>query len=265
MIKPAKILVVNPNTTQSVTDRFVDEARRCAPAGVVIDGVTGTFGAGIVSTQAENVVAAHSALALLAAHGSAYDAAILAISFDSGLAAAQELMPIGTVGITQAAIKTACQSAEKIGLVVFGNISLPLYHALIRDYDMSDRIAAIETIDIRSSNDYLNEIGQDALVISAVSRLTDEHGAQACVICGAAIVGLARRIQPHFTIPVLDGAAPSVTLALSVVSAGKPSLPAPTPLSQSIGLSPELAALIAGNWPLPGTEMRNASHINVKE
>ena len=48
-----KLLLVNGNTTQAVTDRVVVEAKRCASAGTAITGVTARFGVSIVSTEAE--------------------------------------------------------------------------------------------------------------------------------------------------------------------------------------------------------------------
>jgi allantoin racemase len=81
-----KLLLVNGNTTQAVTDRVLAEARRCAAAGTEVTGATARFGVNIVSTEAENDIAAHAVLDALSATHAGHDAAILAISFDTALA-----------------------------------------------------------------------------------------------------------------------------------------------------------------------------------
>src|SRR4051794_19114750 len=113
-----KLLLVNPNMTQAVTDRVAAEARRIASPGTEVTAVTGAFGVAVVSTEAEAVVAAHAALDLLAEHYEGHDAAIIAMSFDAGVVAARRLLPIPVLGITGAAIHTACLLGRRFGMIV---------------------------------------------------------------------------------------------------------------------------------------------------
>ena len=69
-----KLLLVNGNTTQAVTDRVVAEATRCAAPGTAITGVTARFGVSIVSTEAEEEIAGHAVLDALAASFAGHDA-----------------------------------------------------------------------------------------------------------------------------------------------------------------------------------------------
>src|ERR1700722_1942415 len=81
-----RLQIINPDTTQAVTDRVLQEARRYGRADTDITditAVTAAFGVAVVSTQAELVIAAHAALDLLAAYAPGHDAAIVAISFDA--------------------------------------------------------------------------------------------------------------------------------------------------------------------------------------
>ena len=103
-----KLLLVNGNTTQAVTDRVLAEARRCAAPGTEVTGATARFGVSIVSTEAENDIAAHAVLDTLSATYADHDAAILAISFDTALAGARQILPIPVIGMTEAALHTAC-------------------------------------------------------------------------------------------------------------------------------------------------------------
>ncbi|TBW40724.1 hypothetical protein EYW49_03065 [Siculibacillus lacustris] len=252
MVADMNILVINPNTTTAVTDRFVAEARAVAPCGVTIDGVTGRFGAAVVTTRAENVLAAHAALELAARHHATYDAVILAISFDSGWAAADEIVPIPVVAITRAALESAFAAAgdQPVGLVLFGAASRPLYEDLVASYGWGSRICGLEVVEIDGVAGYLAPDAHDDAVLAAVTRLAAQR-AGAVVVCGAAIVGIARRIAPRAAVPVFDGAAPAVAAALRRAAAPRdPHVPPPV-LAAMTGVDPALAALIARGRPDP--------------
>lgn len=255
----AKILVVNPNTTVAVTERFVAAARRVAP-DAVFEGVTGAFGAAVVSSEAENVVAGHASLELLAQHWRGYDAVILAISFDTALEAARELLPIPVIGVTEAMLQAAAVHGP-LGLVTFGSVSTPLYSRLLARHGFADRVAHIETIAIDGVATYLSPGAADGLVLAAARRLTG-GGAAAVVVCGVANIGAAARLQPHLAVPVFDSLVPSVASALAAIRQATPAQTPRRPISTSSNLSVELSALIAGAAfaPTPGLPLHSSEH-----
>lgn len=239
-----RLLAINPNTSTEVTDAVVAELRRNAPSDVQIEGVTGTFGASIVTTEAENLIAAHAALDLAAKHAVGFDAVILAISFDTAHRALSELLPVPVVGITEAAL--AGLKPETVGVVIFGASSQPLYQRLLAGYGCEP--VAWEVIEFASQADYLNAKARDLSVLAAVQRLA-EAGAGSVVILGAAVVGMAERLSSRAVVPIRDGAA-SLGVCLARIAEGAPLPPKPVPIAESHGISPALAALIAhGNRP----------------
>lgn len=243
-----RLLIVNPNTTMAVTATVLAEARRVARSDTTIEGVTGSFGATIVSTEAENVVAAHAALDLLAAHHEGYDAAILAISFDSGVFAARTLLPIPVVGITESALHLACLVGRRIGLVVLGAVSLPLYIDLVERIGFPGRLGGIETVELASAAAYRDQVTVDAAIEAAALRLA-ARAVDVVVVCGAAVAGVATRLKDRLAIPILDGVAPAVAQAETLASLALnlrrrvPRLAAGEP---PVGLGPALCALIDG-------------------
>jgi allantoin racemase len=162
-----KLLLVNGNTTQAVTDRVVAEATRCAAPGTAVAGVTARFGVDIVSTEAEEEIAGHAVLDALAVNFAGQDAAILAISFDTALLGARQIVPIPVVGMTEASLLTACLLGRRFGLISFGHSSRWMYLDLVRRAGLSQRMASFETIELSNSATYLSEGGQDAAVIDA--------------------------------------------------------------------------------------------------
>src|SRR5258708_35257066 len=102
-----RILVLNANTTDFVTETAAAEARRVASPGTEIIAVTADFGAAIVATRAEHAVAEHAAVVLAARHAPGCDGVVIAVSYDTGLKALREMLPSPVVGITDAALRTA--------------------------------------------------------------------------------------------------------------------------------------------------------------
>lgn len=238
-----RLLVLNPNTSSEVTEGFVTLARSIAPKGVRINGVTGTFGARIVTSEAENLIAGHAALQLAAEHAGDVDGVILAISFDTALRALSEVLPVPVVGVTQAALLQV--GTMPLGVVCFGASSHPLYARLLAAYGQTP--IAWEIVELTSRAAYLDAEAQDADVQAAVARLADK-GAAAAVLLGTVVAGMAARLAPSAAIPISDGAA-AVSLCLARVEAGVKDWKGPNPLGASIGLPDALADLIAGKRP----------------
>lgn len=235
-----RILAINPNTSSEVTTAFVSEACRIAPDGVVVTGVTGDFGARIVTSEAENVIAAYAALQLAADHAMGMEAVVLAISFDSGLRALREVLPMPVVGVTEAAVLHAGDAP--LGVVSFGASSTPLYTRLLDDYGRKP--VAWEIVEFTTREDYLNARSRDAQVLEAIARLASS-GAETAVLLGTVVAGMAARIGPQAPIPVSDGAA-AVSLCLAQIAAGTQPPGWATPTAGTVGVSPSLTALIAG-------------------
>ena len=236
-----KLLLINGNRTQAVTDTVLAEARRVAAPDTVLVAVTAPFGIDIVFSHAGDVIAAHAVLDSLARHHSGIDAAILAISFDSGLAAARELLPIPVFGITESALLAAGKLGPRFGIITFGKRSLALYNDVFARYKVMQQVVAIRTIDITSTAEYLVAEKLDARIVAEANGLAAE-GADAVVICGAAMAGVARRLGGAVSVPLVDGVTSAVAQAEALVGADfRPALPLQPAVTE--GLSPELAAL----------------------
>ena len=63
-----KILLINSNTSQVVTDKVAAGARAVASPGTVILAVCGEFGARVMGTRSEEAIGHHSTIALAAKH-----------------------------------------------------------------------------------------------------------------------------------------------------------------------------------------------------
>lgn len=207
-----RLLLANANTTQAVTDIVVAEARRHAAPATEIIGATATFGTAIVAREAENVVAGHAALDILRAHEGRIDAAILAISYDTALWAAQDALPFPVIGMTAAALHTAALTGRFFGLVTFGASSRRMYQDLVEREGLAPRMTGCVTLNLASAAGILDAAARDAEVLAAITQLA-KAGAFGVVIAGAAVAGMARRLQPQAQVRLFDGIACAVRQA----------------------------------------------------
>jgi allantoin racemase len=244
-----RILVLNANTTDFVTQTAATEARRVASPGTEIVPVTADFGAAIVATRTEHAIAEHAAVVLAARHAAGCDAVVIAVSYDTGLKALREMLPIPVVGMTEAALLTACTLGGPIGLISFGRRVWPIYRELIAGYGLSGRIAGHRVSDNTTAYKPGDTTALDAELVTAAGGLVEKDGAESIVVLGAVMAGAARRIEQRVPVPVLDGMRCAVPQAEALVRIGARKSTtgsyAPTGERQTSALDPALAAFLS--------------------
>jgi allantoin racemase len=242
---PLRILVANANTTEAITALCAAAARAAAAPGTEIIPATPRFGPAVISTRVENVIAGHALLELLAEHAGRVEAVVLAVSHDTALEAARQLMPCPVLGMTEAACLVACTVGGRFGLVTLGGVET--YRELIGRHGFAARLSGLEGVAATPQEAVADPGRVEALVGVAVQRLVD-GGAEAVVLGGAALAGMASRLPAP--VPLLDGMACAVKLAEALAGLNLPrpsagSLAAPRGRASS-GLSPALARLLGG-------------------
>ena len=241
-----RLLVANANTTGAITGLCAAAARAAAAPGTEIVAATPRFGAEVISTRAENIVAGHALLELLAEHAGKVDAVLLAVSHDTALEAARQLMPCPVVGMTEAACLAACMLGGRFGLVTFGGVET--YRERIAGYGLSSRLASLVSVEATPQETVRDPEGVARKVSAGIARAVAE-GADAVILGGAALAGMGERLQPEATVPLLDGMACGVKLCEMLVT-----LKLPKPVAGSYaapagrvtsGLSPALTAMLS--------------------
>jgi allantoin racemase len=241
-----RILLANANTTEAVTAICAASARAVAAAGTEIVPATPRFGPAIISSRAENAIAAHGILDCLAEHHAGCDAAILAVSYDTALGAARQLLPIPVIGMTEAACMAASLLGGRFGLVTFS--SADLYREVITAHGFATRLSGIALVDATPYDAASDPDAVGRKVVAAARSLAAE-GADAVLLGGAALAGIGGRIQAEVPVPLVDGIAAAVKLAEAMVGLG---LPKPrtggfaAPVGRaSLALGDALAAMLA--------------------
>jgi allantoin racemase len=190
-----RILLVNANTSDIVTQKVALRARASAAPGTEIVPVTGQFGGRVIATRSELAIGEHSTLALVAEHSPGCDAVVIAVSYDSGLRAARELLSIPVVGMTEAALLTACMLGGRIGIVMFGARVRPLYEELVASHGLASRVAGWRTLESTAAYQRGTHDELDRELVAAANSLVERDGAETVLLSGAVMAGVPARLQ----------------------------------------------------------------------
>jgi allantoin racemase len=237
-----RILLINPNTTESVTALVAQHVMSVAGNAATFIPVTGRFGARYISTRASSAIAAHAALDAYAAHRAGCDAVYLACFGDPGLLALREVADIPVVGMAEASCIEAAKSG-RFAIVTGGALWGPMLTEFVTSIGLADNLAGVRTIAPTGG-----EIARDpdaalASLAKACTACANEDGAEVVILGGAALAGLAERIQPDVPVPVLCSVATGTHAVIAAAKRQRDDRDSP-PALDSIGLSAELTTLL---------------------
>ena len=208
-----RLLILNPNTTQAVTDLMMRSAVSVASPGVELFAVTAERGVPYISNRSEALIGGAVALEILAEAAPAPNAAILAAFGDPGLFALREAFDFPVIGVSEAAMLAACMLGGKFLIISFTSAMLGWYRDCVAAHGLEARCAGIVALDLPfGALDSVQDTQGDALIAFAGAEARARDAA--CVIFGGApLAGLAARAREHLELPVIDPVAAAVKLA----------------------------------------------------
>lgn len=243
-----KLLVINPNISESVTRLIGDEARRAASSGTEIMLLTAPFGVEYIETRFEALIGAYAAATLVAEHVFGHDAVIIAAFGDPGVGGIREVLDIPVVGLTESALASACLLGHRFSIIAISRRISAWYREVVEHNGLAGRLASIRPLDqpLRDVGavqaDYATRL--KALCVAAV----EQDGADVIILAGAPLAGLARSIAGEIPVPVVDGVSSAVrhaeTLAALRPGAAQSGSFAPPPAKRISGLPEPLARLL---------------------
>ncbi|MBD8687411.1 MULTISPECIES: aspartate/glutamate racemase family protein [unclassified Rhizobium] len=215
-----RILIVNPNTTASMTKTIAAAAKAVAAPGTDVMAVTSLMGPVSIEGYYDEAFAVPGMLAEIAkGEKGGAQAAIIACFDDTGLDAARALASIPVIGICEAAVATASFIAQRFTVVTTMERSrLPIEH-LVERYGMGRR-AKVRAADIPVLS--LEDPASNALerLRSEISAAIRDDRAEAIVLGCAGMADLAAQLSAEFGLPVVDGVSAAVKHAEGLITLG---------------------------------------------
>lgn len=245
-----RLLIINPNISDSVTTLIEAEARRSASPGTQITMQTAAFGVAYIETRFEALIGAYAVAQLAAEHHAGHDAVIVAAFGDPGLAGLREALPVPVLGMTESALATACLLGHRFSIIAISQRIQAWYREVVEANGLIGRLASIRALDrpLASIGNVQDEHAEALLALC--ERAVREDGAEVIVLAGAPLAGLARALHGQLPVPVVDGVSSAVRHAetLGALQPDKATLGsfAPPPVKPNRGLPEAIARLLAG-------------------
>ena len=242
-----RLLLVNPNTSDSVTRLIEAEARSAARPDTALTAVTADMGVPYIETDTEAAVGGFAVLEMIARDAARHDAAIVAAFGDPGLAAAKAAFSIPVVGLSEAAFLMAAASADSFGIVSISPRMQPWYRRSVDQHNMGPRFRGFRFLRPPLTDVASLQTDRAEELIALGADLVANEGAGTVIYAGAPLAGFVRANAARLDFPAMDGTAPAVHLAEALagmsLNGGNLRPAPPRGTKPSTGLSPAMASL----------------------
>jgi Asp/Glu/hydantoin racemase len=212
-----RILVINPNSTQSVTDgidRALDPLRLAG--GPVFECVTLAEGPPGIQTQrdVDGVIAPLSKL--IASRDDDCDGFVIACYSDPGLHSAREVTRKPVLGISECGVLTALTLGHRFGVIAILAGSIPRHLRYLGAMGVMDRLAAELPVGLQVTE--LADAGRTRERLIATGRqLVNDHGAHVVVMGCAGMAQYRRALEDAIGVPVVEPTQAAAGMALARV------------------------------------------------
>ena len=240
-----RLLVINPNTSESVTTLLQTHVQAAAGPDVSVSTITARFGAAYVACEASYAVASHATLdawaSALAVPGPWPDAVLIGCFGDPGLLALRESSAVPVTGLAEAAFTVAAKHG-RFAIVTGGERWGPMLERLAKVLGMEGSLAGIHTVEPNGAELSANPVWAHQLLAQACRDAARRFDAQAVILGGAGLAGMAAAIQGVVEVPVIDSVIAGTQLVLSE-AVPVPQRVAPAFDVQWSSMSPEMRKL----------------------
>jgi allantoin racemase len=215
-----RILVVNPNTTQTMTATIAEAAHQAAAPGTRIIAVTSSMGPVSIEGYYDEAFAVPGLLRSIRQYeAEGAQAAVVACFDDTGVDAARAMSGIPVIGICEAALATAGFLAKRFTIVTTMQRSRVPIEELAQRYGMGGRVrvraADIPVLSLEDPNSGAKEQLRREIALA----ISEDH-AEAIILGCAGMADLARSLQAEYGMPVVDGVGAAVKQAEALVALG---------------------------------------------
>ena len=222
-----RLLVINPNTTQAMTDAIGEGARAAAGTGTEIDAVSPPWGPASIEGHAEEALAATAVLDVIARQGDDYDGIAIACYGDPGLYAAREISKVPVVGIAEASMLLACTVAHRFSVVTVIDRVVPMLEDVVARYGLRERCASVRGTPLAVLDIERDPTAASRMVLEESRRAIADDRAEAICLGCAGMGTLECEVRDGLDgVPVIDGVAAAVKMLEGLVGLGLGNEPA---------------------------------------
>lgn len=210
-----RILYLNPNATEAMTESVVSVARAAVP-GVDVLGWTNHDGPPAIQGAEDGAAAVRGLMALLPeARAARADAIVIACFDDTGLATLRAAAHCPVVGIGQAAMSLAALQGDRFGIVTTLDVSVPVIAANVEAYGHGKACVGVlasglPVLEVEAGGEEV-----EARLLESIAQ-SERAGAGAVVLGCAGMSRLRESLAGRSRVPLVDGVRASAHLACAL-------------------------------------------------
>lgn len=214
-----RLLVINPNTTASMTEKIGASARRTAAPGTEVIAVNPGRGPASIEGYYDEALSLAGLIDVVRQHPE-HDGIVIACFDDTGLDAVRCMTSAPVLGIGEAAFHFASVLSNRFSVVTTLSRSVPaIEHNLVR-YGLASRCAGVRASDVPVLDLEKGDPATRARICAEIRAAMELDRAEAIVLGCAGMTDLATSLSEEFGLPVLDGVACAVALCEAVSRIG---------------------------------------------
>ena len=217
-----KLMVINPNSSETVTGAIMESARRAAAPGTELVGVTTKGGTRNVDSAFGDYLSGsfmiRTCLDAVSVH--APHAVVLAGFGRVGIDALKEALAIPVVSISEASMAIACLLGHRFTTLTMLRQFIPYQQDLVRLYGFEAKCASVRAINVNVEECVTRRDKTLRELREQIRAIVAEDGAEVVILACAGLCGYDVELSRLSGVPVLDPVAVGVKVAESLVGLG---------------------------------------------
>lgn len=200
-----KILVINPNTSSSMTDHLRRELQACKASSTTVTVVNPTNGPLSIESAFDEAHAIPPTLAVVEqAERDGYDAVVIACFSDPGLDAAREIVSIPVVGIEESALHVAAMLGHRFTVLTARCQRVPAKIDHVSRLGLNDRLASVRPLDMGVLEMDADPVRARTRILEVGRAAVEQDAAEVLVLGCAGLAGYGHELASVLAVTIVD-------------------------------------------------------------
>jgi len=216
-----RIFVINPNTTESMTEHIRRELVKIKRPETELMVVNPEHGPVSIESVYDETLAGPPTLELVRqANQEGYDAIIIACFSDPALDAAKEISEIPVIGIEEATLHVAAMLGHRFSITTVFSTRVPTRDLHVRMHGLESRYASSLVMNMPVLEMDAKPEEAKTRILELARQAVKEQGAEVVILGCAGLAGYAADVERELGIVVLDPTAVAFKMAEAFTELG---------------------------------------------
>lgn len=215
-----KITVINPNTSQEMTDHLESELQGVKREETELEVTCPDKGPITIESAYDEALAVPPMLEIVERANEDSDAVILACFSDPGLEAAKEISEIPVVGIEESSLHLAAMLGNKFTILTTLKERIPAKQREVERFGLESSFASVRALEMTVAETDKYPKRTKERIAEVAKRAIEEDGAEVFLLGCAGMAGYGERIEKELGAVVLDPSSVALKIAEALVDGG---------------------------------------------